>query len=85
MRVPMTKTGLVSRLTIDEPWLQPKSLMQRKKITDAGFPAPPPRPPAGRARHAALEADTWIRDLFVALVTMPPLATEQLAAVGCGW
>ena len=37
VRVPMTKSGLVSRLTIDEPRLQPKSLMQRKKITSAGF------------------------------------------------
>ena len=37
VRVPMTKSGLVSRLTTDEPRLQPKSLMQRKKITSAGF------------------------------------------------
>ena len=36
----MTKSGLVSRLTTDEPRLQPKSLMQRKKITSAGFSDP---------------------------------------------
>jgi len=40
VRVPMTKTGLVSRLTTDDPRLQPKSLMQRKKITSAGFAVP---------------------------------------------